>query len=237
VLPTLAAFIALSAVVICTPGQDTALTIRNTLAGGRRNGIATAFGVACGQAVWTVAASAGLVALLSASEPLFQALKLAGAAYLLYLGWHSLRAALGDPRDGGAEPARASRALPSRGFRQGILSNLGNPKMAVFFATLLPQFVPGGPASFAALFLLGLLFCSMTFAWLTLYAFAVAKARALIRGRVERTLDALTGLVLVALGLCLATERDGVRQKVMRDAPTIVSRPFAVRTRALPFPS
>ena len=83
-----------SAVVICTPGQDTALTIRNTLAGGRRTGVATAGGVALGQAVWTVAASAGVVALLTASEPVFRALKLVGAAYLVYLGAQSLWAAV-----------------------------------------------------------------------------------------------------------------------------------------------
>ena len=91
-LESLAAFVAVSAVVICTPGQDTALTIRNTLSGGRRSGIATAGGVALGQAVWTLAASIGVVALLSASEPAFRALKLAGAAYLVYLGLQSLYA-------------------------------------------------------------------------------------------------------------------------------------------------
>ena len=80
------AYAAVSAVVICTPGQDTALTIRNTLAGGRDAGVATAAGVALGQAIWSLAASAGVVAILSASEPAFRALKLAGAVYLVYLG-------------------------------------------------------------------------------------------------------------------------------------------------------
>src|SRR5207342_1688919 len=93
------AFVAVSAVVICTPGQDTALTIRNTISGGRRSGIATAAGVAVGLATWTVAASAGVVTLLSASEPAFRALKLAGAAYLSFSA-HSRstqRCALGRP--------------------------------------------------------------------------------------------------------------------------------------------
>ncbi len=88
------AFVAVSAVVICTPGQDTALTIRNTLTGGRTSGVATAGGVALGQAVWTVAASAGVVALLAASEPVFRAVKIVGAAYLVYLGLQSLATAL-----------------------------------------------------------------------------------------------------------------------------------------------
>jgi threonine/homoserine/homoserine lactone efflux protein len=232
VLATLAAFLAVSAVVICTPGQDTALTIRNTLAGGRRNGIATACGVACGQAVWTVAASAGLVALLDASEPVFHALKLVGGIYLLYLGTHSLRRALSGGADDG--PTTGTTSPRRRGFRQGVLSNLGNPKMAVFFATLLPQFAPQD--AFLALLGLGLLFCSLTFAWLTLYAFAVSKARNLIRGRVRRVLDALTGVILAALGLRLATEPHVV-QNEMREAPTITSSPLALRIRALPLPS
>jgi threonine/homoserine/homoserine lactone efflux protein len=203
VLPTLAGFVAVSVVVICTPGQDTALTIRSTLTGGRRSGIATAAGVALGQAVWTLAASAGVVALLSASEPAFHTLKLVGAGYLVFLGVQSLYAVI--TRRGRDSVARRERQLdPRRALRQGLLSNLGNPKMAVFFTSLLPQFAPGG--SFVALLLLGILFCVMTLAWLALYALAVARARSLIAGRVRRALDAITGVVLVAFGLRLAAE-------------------------------
>jgi threonine/homoserine/homoserine lactone efflux protein len=204
-LETLVAFAAVSAVVICTPGQDTALTIRNTLAGGRRSGVSTALGVAAGQAVWTVAASAGVVALLTASEPVFRALKLAGAAYLVYLGVQSLWAALTrrahEHRLRSVAPLTASRAL-----RQGLLSNLGNPKMAVFFASLLPQFAPEGGASFAVLLALGFLFCAMTLAWLSLYAVAISRLGRLLTTTVRRTLDAVTGVLLVALGYRLATE-------------------------------
>jgi threonine/homoserine/homoserine lactone efflux protein len=201
----LVAFVAVSAIVICTPGPDTALTIRNTLAGGRRSGIATAGGVAVAQAVWTLAASAGVVALLTASEPVFRGLKLVGAAYLVYLGAQSLRAAL--TRDTYEHSVRPAGALsPSRALRQGVVSNLGNPKMAVFFASLLPQFAPGGPASFLGLLALGLVFCAMTFTWLTVYAVAVARLSSLVSGAVRRVLDAVTGVVLVALGLRLATE-------------------------------
>jgi threonine/homoserine/homoserine lactone efflux protein len=207
-LASLVAFLAVSAVVICTPGQDTALTIRNTLAGGRRSGVATAVGVALGQALWTLAASAGVVAVLSASEPAFRALKLAGAAYLVFLGAQSLYAALRHER---ARPmqqtvARSGGQTTSRALRQGVISNLGNPKMAVFFASLLPQFAGGGDASFLPLFALGLLFCTLTLAWLTLYAVAVARIRGLLAGRVRRALDAVTGLVLVVFGIRLAVE-------------------------------
>jgi threonine/homoserine/homoserine lactone efflux protein len=205
VLHTLVAFVAVSAVVICTPGQDTALTVRNTLAGGRRAGVATAAGVALGQAVWTVAASAGVVALVRASEPVFQAIRLAGAAYLVYLGLHSLLAAA---RKRTGEVTRpGARLAPARALRQGLVSNLGNPKMAVFFATLLPQFAPTGGNSFVALLALGLLFCSLTLAWLTLYTIAIHRVGRLLTDPLRRALDAVTGAVLIALGLRLATER------------------------------
>ena len=205
-LETLAAFVAVSAVVICTPGQDTALTIRNTLAGGRRGGIATAAGVSLGQAIWTLAASAGVVAILSASEPAFRALKLAGAAYLVYLGAQSLLAAFRRRAAPDVDQAavRSGGPAPRRALRQGVLSNLGNPKMAVFFASLLPQFAGGGSASFLALLALGLLFCAMTLAWLSLYALAIAKLRRFLAGRVRRVLDAVTGVALMVFGARLA---------------------------------
>jgi threonine/homoserine/homoserine lactone efflux protein len=194
----LAAFVGISIVVIVTPGQDTALTIRNSLLGGRRAGILTAAGVAVGQAVWALATSIGLAALIVAFEPAFVALKLAGAAFLIYLGAHALlRAIRGAP----PETRPAGRHSP---FRQGVISNLGNPKMAVFFTSLLPQFGD----SFVALLALGLLFCSMTLVWLTAYAFAVAKAGDVLRRPViRRAFDAVLGAVLVALGIRLATDR------------------------------
>lgn len=203
-----AAFLAVSAVVIVTPGPDTALTIRNALRGGRRGGVFTAIGVAAGQAVWTFAASAGVAALLVASEPAFVALRFAGAAYLVFLGVQALRAAFG--RRGGSEPPvrnGLSYGLPAaKAFRQGLISNLGNPKMAVFFTSLLPQFMTGGDASFTALLLLGLVFCTLTLAWLSAYAVAVARAGDLLRRpRIRRTLEAVTGAVLVAFGVRLAT--------------------------------
>jgi threonine/homoserine/homoserine lactone efflux protein len=205
----LLAFLGVSALVIVTPGQDTALTIRNTLLGGRRAGIFTAVGVSSGQACWTLAASAGIAALLVASEPAFMAVKLAGAAYLVFLGAQALLSALVGKGRHRAVTDGPSRSLEPRvALRQGLVSNLGNPKMAVFFTSLLPQFVPGGTASFSLLLGLGLLFCAMTLTWLTAYAFAVARAGDVLRRpRVRRVLDAVVGAVLMAFGLRLATER------------------------------
>jgi threonine/homoserine/homoserine lactone efflux protein len=201
-------FLGVAVLVIVTPGPDTALTIRNTLLGGRTGGIATAVGVVAGQAVWALSTSLGVVALLLASEPAFAAVRLAGAAYLVFLGAQTLLAAW---RGGSWAVARGDGTpslAPRVAARQGLVSNLGNPKMAAFFPSLLPQFVPVGEPAFLPLLLLGLLFCTMTLVWLTAYAVVVSRAQGFLRrSGVKRALEAATGTVLVALGLRLATER------------------------------
>ena len=201
----LIAFLGVSLLVIVTPGQDTALTLRNTLVGGRRNGVLTAVGVSAGQACWTLAASAGVVALLRASEPAFLALRLVGAAYLVFLGAQALVGALRGRLENGALATRPGHGDRSRiAFRQGLLSNLGNPKMAVFFTSLLPQFA----SSFVGLAAFGMLFCGLTLLWLSAYAAVVARAGDYLRhSRVGRWMEGITGLVLVSLGLRLAAER------------------------------
>src|SRR5207302_7493875 len=146
----LAGFVALAIVVIVTPGPDPALTIRNTLVGGRRSGIATAVGVALGQATWSVATSAGISALIAAAEPAFVALKLAGSAYLVFLGAQSLWSAL-RPATASTHLATTRRLGRPSALRQGVFSNLTNPKMAVFFPSLLPQFIAPGAAFFVIL--------------------------------------------------------------------------------------
>jgi threonine/homoserine/homoserine lactone efflux protein len=203
------AFVGVAALTIMTPGPDTALTVRNALLGGRACGMATALGVALGLAVWTVAASAGIAALLVASEPAFMAVKLAGAAYLVFLGaqslWHAFRGHAG----GDAVHDHAPRRLtPGAALRQGVVNDLGNPKIAVFFTTLLPQFAPSHGPAFFTLLAFGLVFCAMTLVWLTFYSVVIARAgEALRRPRVRRALDAIMGAALVALGVRVAAER------------------------------
>jgi threonine/homoserine/homoserine lactone efflux protein len=167
----------------------------------------TAMGVSSGQAAWTLATAAGVAALLAASEPAFVAVKLLGAAYLFWLGAQSLAAAIRG-RSQKRVAAVKRGALERRvAFRQGFLSNLGNPKMAAFFPSLLPQFAPQQHA-FSVLLGLGFVFCLLTLVWLTAYAFAVARAGDLLgRPAIRRAVEAVTGAVLVALGVRLATER------------------------------
>lgn len=202
------AFLAVSAVVIATPGPDTALTIRNTIAGGRGAGIATALGVSVGQVVWVVATSLGLVAILLASEPIFHALKLAGAAYLAYLGIQSLRSALRTSAGvAGSEPIAVHASLSGRkAFRQGVLNDLANPKMAVFFASVLPQFAPQEQGILSQLVLLGFVFAFLTLLWLALYASVLSVAGIwLQRSRVQRWLEGVAGAALLGMGVKVAT--------------------------------
>jgi threonine/homoserine/homoserine lactone efflux protein len=203
----LAPFFVVAAAVIATPGQDTALTVKNTLAGGRRGGAFTALGVVSGQLTWALATSFGLAGLLLASERAFIALKLVGAVYLVYLGTTALLSSVRGHHLAGSTGSRPPSLPPAAAYRQGVLSNLGNPKVAVFFTSLLPQFVPSGSGSFAMLLALGLIFAAMTLVWLSGYAIVVARSGDMLRRpAVRRGLDAFTGPALVALGVRLATE-------------------------------
>jgi threonine/homoserine/homoserine lactone efflux protein len=195
------AFLGVAAVVIVTPGPDTALTIRNVLFTGRRGGVLTAFGVACGQATWTLATAAGVAVALRASEPAFAAVRLFGAAYLVSLGIQTLlRAYRGE--HAAAERPRHRPGVRSS-FGQGLISNLGNPKMAIFFTSLLPQF----GHTFGQLVGLGLGFCLMTFVWLSAYSIVVARAGALLRrARVRRTVETVAATFLIGFGVRLAAE-------------------------------
>ena len=189
------AFLAVSIVLIVAPGPDFALTVRNTIARGRRAGMLTGAGVVSSQLVWAMATAVGLAALLVASRPAFLALRIVGAAYLVYLGIQSLLAAVRGARRHGMTEHRGRSP-----YVQGLFSNLGNPKMAIFFTSLLPQF----GESLGVLLGHALLFSAMTLAWLT---FVARAGDALRVPAVRRAVDAITGVVLIALGSRLAAER------------------------------
>jgi RhtB (resistance to homoserine/threonine) family protein len=201
----LAPFLALSVLLIVIPGPDTAVVTKNALAGGKRGGVYAAFGVTIGLTLWTLAAALGIAALLRASEVAFDALKLVGAVYLIWIGIQLLR----KPGDAAAAAATAGarRHRATRSLRQGLLTDLGNPKIAVFFTSFLPQFVGHGGSTFAALLLLGLLFAGLTLAWLAAYGVAIGHGTKLLRRpRVQRVLDRFTGLVFLGFGVRLAFE-------------------------------
>lgn len=195
-------FAGVVALIVVLPGPDMALVLQNGLAHGRRAAVETAIGINAGLLVWAVAAALGIAALLQASAPAFTALRLAGAAYLVWLGLRALRAAWR-----GTENRLVAKRRPASPFRQGLLSNVLNPKIALVFTTLIPQFVDrDGPA--AQTLVLAAIFIGMGLIWLTSYALLVAQVGSFLkRSVVRRLLNALTGTVLTALGVRLALVR------------------------------
>ncbi len=201
-------FIGVAAIVIVVPGPDTAVVTKNVLVHGRRVALGTSLGVASGLAVWTIASAVGVASVLRASAVAFTVLKVIGALYLVWLGFQALRAA----RSATAIELRCSTtgsALGvSGGFRQGLLSDLANPKIGIFFTSLLPQFVDPGKPALLPFLALGAMFVLMTVLWLSAYCLIAAQAATtLMRPRVRAAMGRVTGVMLIGLGLRVATER------------------------------
>jgi RhtB (resistance to homoserine/threonine) family protein len=201
-------FLPVATILIVVPGPDTALVTKNALLHGRRAALGTALGVNLGLVLWTLAAAFGLAAVVRASSVAFTTLKLVGAAYLIWLGVQALRAARHHSATAGTSSGVRSRRLGGvGGFRQGLTSDLSNPKIAVLFTSLLPQFVGGRGATQVPLLMLGGLFVAMTLIWLCAYALVAVKAsETLRRPRIAKALERFTGIVLICFGLRLATE-------------------------------
>jgi threonine/homoserine/homoserine lactone efflux protein len=194
-------------VLIMLPGPDQALITRNALVGGRHGGLQTMLGGVLGLTVHASAAALGLSALLLASATAFTVLKIAGAAYLLWLGAQMLRSAIRSQRSPVADEPVAVPRRRSAYLRQGFLSNALNPKVALFFVTLLPQFLStntGSPRTDALL--LSAIFAGLYLAWFGLYVAAVDQlGRWLRRPRVKARIEQITGLLLVTVAVRLAT--------------------------------
>lgn len=203
----LLAFIGVAALLTIAPGPDMALVLRNALRGGRPTVLPTSAGICSGLIVWGGASSLGVAALLATSAQLYEGLKLAGAVYLVILGLLAFRAAF---RAGATDDAANNLPLRLRSsaYRQGLLTNLLNPKVGVFYATFLPQFIAPGQPVFATSVMLACIHAALSLAWLTIYGYGAARlADVLGSGRVRRALEAATGTVLVAFGLRLAADQ------------------------------
>jgi threonine/homoserine/homoserine lactone efflux protein len=201
-------FLGVITLLTITPGADMAMVSRSVFLGGRPAAFATTLGIGAGCLVWAIASAAGVAAVLAASETAYDALRLVGAAYLVWLGVQSLLAAAAHGRGqtpSGGQTLTASRL--SRPFRQGLLTNLFNPKIALFYTTFLPQFIrPGDPVLLLSIAMAGV-HIALGIVWLSAYAWLLDRAVDAFRGsRVRRALDALTGTVLVALGIRVAAD-------------------------------
>jgi threonine/homoserine/homoserine lactone efflux protein len=197
-------FLGVIALLTITPGADMAMVARSVFMRGRA-AFATTLGISAGCVVWALASAAGIAAVLAASETAYDTLRIVGAAYLVWLGVQSLLAARR-----GYSVSETVQGTARRGpspFRQGLLTNLFNPKIALFYTTFLPQFIgPGDPVMLLSLAMAGV-HILLGLVWLSAYAWLLDRAVEAFRGsRVRRALDALTGAVLVGLGIRVAAD-------------------------------
>jgi len=208
-LDQLLLFLPGSILITVVPGPDMALVMRQVFLGGTKLAQRTIFGNLTGLVVHAVALAAGLSALLAASAEAYTVVKLAGAAYLVYLGAQTLRSA----RRGHLEPDAVSvspRGVPSprTAYLQGLISTVLNPKPALLFLTYLPQFIDESRPVLPQIAFLAGVHILVGLIWMTLYAHLVARAhRTLTRADVRRWLETATGVVLIALGLRVAIEQ------------------------------
>lgn len=202
---SVASFALVVALVTITPGLDTTLVLRSALTRGRRDAAMTAVGINVGVLVWAVAAATGLSALLTASEVAYDALRLAGAAYMVLLGLRLLRDALSGPGASVDTPSPGREPTLWAAFRTGLLTNLLNPKVGAFYVALLPQFLPGHGSPVLAGVLLGMVHNLEGVVWFGIVILgADAARRRLARRRNERWIEAVTGLALIGFGAKLA---------------------------------
>ncbi|MEL7209139.1 MAG: LysE family translocator [Actinomycetota bacterium] len=201
-------FIGVSALLVVMPGPDMALVARNTVAGGRSDGAYTIAGTMVGLMVHATAAVVGLSAVIATSARLFTAVKVAGAVYLVWLGVSALFAARSGDLDrpvGGAPAASGGRGNP---FTQGLLTNVLNPKIAVFFLSFVPQFIGPGSGATPQIVVLSATFLALGAIWLSCYLFAVhALAGVLGRPSVTQWFERIVGVALIGMGVGLAVDR------------------------------
>ncbi|MFC0597781.1 LysE family translocator [Streptomyces palmae] len=209
ILSAVASFAVVAGLLTIVPGLDTALVLRSAATHGRAHAFATALGIGTGALAWGAAAACGASALLTASQTAYTALRVAGAAYLLWMGIGMLRALRREPVAAGPHPEQRTVRL-SGSYRRGLTTNLLNPKIGVFYMAMLPQFVPADTSHLAMGLLLALVHDIEGMLWFTLLILGTERVAALLRRlkvsrrAAQRSLDATTGTVLIGFGLNLA---------------------------------
>jgi threonine/homoserine/homoserine lactone efflux protein len=199
VFRTLVAFVPVAVLVTIAPGPATAMVVRSAARGGRREALVCTAGNSLGVLAWGALAAAGLAAVVATSATVFTVVKLVGAVVLIVLGVQSLRR-----RPAAHEPSASS----GRALRDGVITSLSNPKLAVFYVALFPQFVPPGAPVLPSALLMAATIVAVDLVWYSALAYAVTRARrAFVDGPWARRVERLTGTVLVALGVRLAFER------------------------------
>jgi threonine/homoserine/homoserine lactone efflux protein len=197
-LTTLVAFLPVAVLVTITPGPATAMVVRSAAIGGRRHALVCTAGNSIGVLAWGLLAAAGLAAVVATSAEVFTVVKLTGAVVLVLLGVQSLR----------GRAARARSVSGARALRDGLVTSASNPKLAVFYVALFPQFVPDGAPVLPSALLMAATIVAFDLVWYSALAYGVTRARrAFLDGPWARRVERLTGAVLVGLGVRLALER------------------------------
>ncbi|MCX9599464.1 LysE family translocator [Vibrio cholerae] len=208
VIQNFEAFLIAITILTLTPGLDTALVIRNTSRAGFADGCTTSLGICFGLFVHATFSAIGISAILAQSAELFQIVKMVGAAYLIWLGISSLRSLMKTGR--GIEVASLAHAQfrLTRSLREGFLSNVLNPKTAVFYLAFLPQFINPDYSPLAQSLLMALIHFAIAMVWQCGLAGALSSAKNLLKNAsFMRWMEGTTGVVLVALGIKLLLEK------------------------------
>jgi threonine/homoserine/homoserine lactone efflux protein len=198
---TFLAFVPVAALLTITPGVTTAMVVRNAARGGQRQALACTLGNEVGVITWALLAAIGVAAIVATSAEVFSVVKLLGAVVLVVIGVQSIRGVKATRED---QPARPDR----HALRDGVVTSLTNPKLAVFYVALFPQFVPSGHAILPYALTMAALLALFDLAWYSALAFAVTRAkRAFVEGPWVKRIERVTGVVLIGLGIRLALER------------------------------
>lgn len=206
-LTSLLTFVGAACLIAMVPGPSTAVILRRSVLHGRASGVATVLGNEAGVLLWGLAAAFGVSAVLVASEIAYTVMRIAGAAFLVWMGASALWRARRRAEAAGPEPAEEGPASHWRAFRVGLLTNAANPKAGVFAVSLLPQFVPPGAPVLPTLVLFSVVWALIDLVWYLGLVWLAARARATFRQpSVRRRMEQVSGTVLVALGLRLAAQ-------------------------------
>ncbi|SFF75468.1 Threonine/homoserine/homoserine lactone efflux protein [Streptomyces mirabilis] len=205
-LSSVIAFAGAAFLIAMVPGPSTAVILRRAVMNGRRSGIATVLGNECGVLLWGLAAALGLSALLLASQVAYDAMRIFGAALLVWMGaralWRARR-----PGGPGEEPAETAAVSHRRAYRQGLVTNFANPKAGVFAVSFLPQFVPQGAPVLPALLAFSVIWAVIDLLWYLPLIWLAGRVRGVLQRRsIQRRMEQISGAVLVGLGLRLAVE-------------------------------
>lgn len=201
-------FVLMCILLIILPGPDTAIATKNTITVGRIGGLKTALGTCCALLIHTSAAVLGLSAIIVKSALLFSVFKYFGAVYLIYLGIKTLWSLRKKEIAASVEVDTKSEFTNKSCFKQGFLTNILNPKVAVFFLTFLPQFVDAGSNTFLPFLLMGITYTLLTAVWFLLYVYLINQVSAFMKKpKAQNIIEGITGTILIGFGIKLALEK------------------------------